>query len=401
MLEIITIFQCTGHESNCDSHCATVKREPHDAQPRKLLTWGELEGACEYWRQSFRVLRSGQRVDALQCSAYMISFLKTAQTGFVAALQKGALALYHPSKDEDLEQHAFVDGDTGLGTEISTLFPWLPWLFIDLSDSEEDSKPVFDLSNDDIALFPCSRPAAASNLRLQLENMLDDTSSGAVFGFVYLENPANSLGHFVSFYAIGKDMRFIDPSRGPHDTFSNGVVPADEMFSEFQQLSDSGFNISFVCCNKRRSTIPSCGGEAKVKEEPGTALLLFGAYADFSSVVPSKWTSSADTTFVDAIFLRPTERSFLKDEIKGTVVIITVAEAGAVGLHAVAEAGAVGVIVVSPDEELKMSLPYKSLGLGDATAYKSDVPVLMITCSDAERLGENGSALIRDNAGRS
>jgi len=144
-------------------------------------------------------------------------------------------------------------------------------------------------------------------------------------------------------------------------------------------------------------------------------------YANFSSELPSDWVSSrsAEINVVDAVPFKADWALKNASELKGNIALISSGGTTfAKKVKRASEAGAVGVIIVNTKDRLfKMRGRYQSseipvLGLLEDqaeefkswfnftdTGYKSDIPVLMIKSSDATRLREHGSALIRECAG--
>ena len=122
--------------------------------------------------------------------------------------------------------------------------------------------------------------------------------------------------------------------------------------------------------------------------------VLDGLYAEFSSALPSVWTSSASQiNAVDAAF---TADSVLENgsELQGNIALVSRGADDATFVNKVkqlSEAGAIGVIVVNTEDTL-LAMPVQDDGAG----CKSTIPVLMIKHSDVARLREPGGALIRD-----
>ena len=114
-------------------------------------------------------------------------------------------------------------------------------------------------------------------------------------------------------------------------------------------------------------------------------------YADFSSALPSAWTSpTAQIDVVEAVPFKADSAFENAREIDGKIALVL---RGTVPyrekVERASEAGAAGVVVVNTSDTLEIMTDKEGV-------YKSEVPVLMIKSSDAARLREHGSALIRD-----
>ena len=126
--------------------------------------------------------------------------------------------------------------------------------------------------------------------------------------------------------------------------------------------------------------------------------MLHGMYANFSSALPSEWTSSKhelDVVDADNFLKRANVSPSVldnKNELQGNIALISLRrETAAVEkVKHVSQAGAVGVILINTDA-LRPGL-FKISAHGD---YKSEIPVLMIKASDATRLRKHGRALIQ------
>ena len=124
--------------------------------------------------------------------------------------------------------------------------------------------------------------------------------------------------------------------------------------------------------------------------------MLDGRCAEFSGALPSESASStAEIIAVEAVPFMADSALENASEIKGNLALVS---RGKVSFQEKAtrasEAGAVGIIVVNTGDELMVMEE-------DDEGFKSNIPVLMIKSSDAMRLREHGSALIRCECERS
>ena len=123
--------------------------------------------------------------------------------------------------------------------------------------------------------------------------------------------------------------------------------------------------------------------------------MIGGTFADISAPLPSEWTSStAELRVVDAVPCLADSRIENARELRGNIVLVSrdtdevTRSRGAVPFwktvqHA-AEAGAVGVIIVNI---LPVTSPASS------ASFNCEIPVLVITPSDATRLRDKGTFL--------
>ena len=79
----------------------------------------------------------------------------------------------------------------------------------------------------------------------------DERARRLRLGAAEMETATDVKSHFVGFYAYQNDLCFVEPSRGPTDTHSEGIVPMDIGLGEFEQAAEQGYSISFALCSER------------------------------------------------------------------------------------------------------------------------------------------------------
>ena len=129
-------------------------------------------------------------------------------------------------------------------------------------------------------------------------------------------------------------------------------------------------------------------------------LVIDGAYAMFSSVLPSEWTlPTAEIGVTDAVLSETEAGLKIESAVDGKIALIPrqagITNWAKVVKHASA-AGAVGVIFVNDTKEF-IGMP---TGDTEEYGYMSKIPVLMVKSSDVTKLREQGSGLIRDKGTR-
>ena len=114
-----------------------------------------------------------------------------------------------------------------------------------------------------------------------------------------------------------------------------------------------------------------------------------GAFASWAHF-PSDW-SSVELPVVDAVPYMADAELKNKDAVKGSIMLVSRGAGPFVGkVKRASAAGAAAVIVFNTEDKLM------EMGGGD-DEFTSDIPVIMIKSSDAPRLREHGSALLRYN----
>ena len=119
--------------------------------------------------------------------------------------------------------------------------------------------------------------------------------------------------------------------------------------------------------------------------------IIDGRYASWGHL-PLDW-SSAELPVVDAVPSMADAELENEAAVKGSIMLVT---RGAVPfvekVKRASAAGAAAVIVVNTNDAL--------MAMGeDRSGYTSGIPVLMIKSSDAPRLRNHGSALLREEKG--